>query len=193
MFIRATLLAAALATAGLAQAQAPSTPGKKELVARILQIQQPGIEGMARNLTEQPAMQVMQQAGQVLPRLPAERREAVARDIEADVRKYVEEATPIVRDRAVKIAPGTYGALLEERFSEEELRQVVSILESPVNKKLQALFPEIQRAMGEKLIAETKGEVEAKLRALQQSVATRLGIAPAAGASAPKAAAPVKK
>lgn len=193
MFIKATLLASALALAGLAQAQTASTPAKKELVARILQAQQSGIEAMARNLTEQPAMQVMQQVSPMLQRLPAERREAVARDIEADVRKYVEEATPIVRDKAVKVAPATFGSLLEEKFTEEELKQVIAIFESPVNKKLQGLLPEIQRAMAEKIITETKGDVEPKLRAMQQSVATRLGVTPTPAASAPKAATPAKK
>ncbi|MDZ7590595.1 MAG: hypothetical protein U5L05_07865 [Rubrivivax sp.] len=140
---KALLIAAALAAASLAQAQAPApspkpTPpaaapsaAKKELVARVLQLQQPGIEAMARQLAEQPARQLLQGASQGLQRLPAERREAVARDIEADVRKYIEEATPIVRDRAVALAPTTIGPLLEERFTEDELRQVIAMLESP--------------------------------------------------------------
>ena len=192
--LKAICWAAAIAVAGVAQAQGAASPAKKDLVAKVLLLQQPGIEGLARNLTEQPAMQVMQQAGAALPRLPAERREAVARDIEADLRKYVEETTPIVRDRALKLGPSTIGAILEERFTEDELRQIVALLESPVNKKFQAAFPDMQRALAEKLVAETKPEVEVKLRAVQASVGQRLGIAPAA--SAPKAAAttaPAKK
>ena len=46
------------------------------------------------------------------------------------VRKYVEEATPIVRERAQKAAPGVMGALLDERFTEDELKQLVAWLES---------------------------------------------------------------
>jgi hypothetical protein len=190
------------AVAGFAQAQAqtqaPASPAKKELIAKVVQLQLPGVEGMARNLTEQPAMQMMQQAGPAIQRLPAERREAVARDIEADLRKYVEETTPIVRDKAVKLAPSTVGALLDERFSEEELRQIVNLLELPVNKKFQSMFPEMQKALGEKLVAETRGEVEVKLRVLQASVGARLGMAPGGAASAPAAkgtapASPTKK
>ncbi len=197
-FVQTTALATALATAGLAQAQAPApaaaSAAKKELVARVLQLQQPGVEALGRQLAEQPAMQLMQQAGVALQRMPTERRDALARDIEADVRKYVEEARPIVVDRAVKLAPTTIGPLLEERFTEDELRQIIGILESPVNRKFQQLAPEMQKAIGEKLIAETRGEVEVKLRALDQTVAKRLGIAPAQGAaSGAKPAAPAKK
>jgi uncharacterized protein len=190
MMLKVTLLAAMLALAGSAHAQ--SSPAKKELVAKILQLQQPGVEALASNLTQQPAAQLMQQAGPVLQRMPAERRDALARDIEADVRKYVEEATPIVRDRAVRLAPTTIGPLLDERFTEDELKQIIAILESPVNKKFQGLFPEMQRAISEKLIAETRNDVEIKVRALQTTVAARLGVTPQA-ASAPKAGATTPK
>ena len=145
---------------------------------------------MARSLAEQPAMQIMQQAGQALQRLPAERREAVARDIEADLRKYAEEAVPIVSARAVKLAPGTIGPLLEERLSEDELRQVIAMLESPVIRKFQGMAGDMQKALTEKLVAETKPDIEPKVRAMQQVVAKRLGL-PAQPASAP--AAPAKK
>jgi uncharacterized protein len=185
--------------AGLAQAQGPASPAKKELVAKVLSLQQGGVEALARNMTEQPAMQIMQQAGQVLQRLPAERREAVARDIEADLRKYVEETTPLVRDKALKLAPSTIGALLEERFTEEELRQVIAMLESPVNRKFQSMTGDMQRAISEKLVAEARPDVDPKVQALQQSVAKRLGMSPTNGANpgegkpAAKPAAPSKK
>ena len=182
--LKAVVLVAALAATSVSHAQA--TAAKKELVAKVLKLQQPGIEAMARGMAEQPAMQMMQQAGAALQRLPAERREDVARDIEADVRKYAEETVPLVRERANKLTPSTIGALLEERFTEDELRQVIAILESPVNRKFQSMAPDMQRAIGEKLIAEVRPLVEPKLRALDQSMGKRLGLTPPAGASAPK-------
>ena len=184
----AALLAAAALLSSPAQAQAPALATKAELVARVLQLQQPGIEAMAKQLAETPAMQLMQQAGQALQRLPAERREALARDIEADLRKYADEAVPVVRTRAVKLAPTTIGPLLDERFNEDELRQVIAMLESPVIRKFQGMAGEMQKAISEKLVTETKGEIEPKVRVMQATVAKRLGIAPAPvnGASAAK-------
>jgi hypothetical protein len=118
----------------------------------------------------------------------------VARDIEADVRKYFEESVPIVATRAVNLAPSTIGVLLEERLTEEELREVITILESPANRKFQQLAPDMQRVIGEKLVAETRGEIETKVRALDQTLVRRLGLTPpAAPASAPRPAAPAKK
>ena len=197
MLFKTTLVAGALVLSAFAQAQtaAPSA-SKKELLNKLMQYVQPAVEGLSRQMTEQPAMQIMQQAGAVLQRVPAERRDAVARDVEADVRKYVEETNPLVRDRALKLAPSTIGVLLDEKFTEEELRQVLAILDSPVNKKFQGLLPEMQRALGEKLVAESKTEVEARLRTLQASVAGRLGVPVPGAASAPPpkaATAPGKK
>ncbi len=182
--LKVLVLAAALAATAVAHAQ--TSAAKKELVAKVLKLQQPGIEAMARGMAEQPAMQMMQQAGAALQRLPAERREAIAKDIEADLRKYADETVPMVRDRAVKLAPSTIGSLLEERFTEDELKQIIAILESPVNRKFQSMAPDMQRAIGEKLIAEVRPLVEPKLRALDQSLGKRLGLTPPAGASAPK-------
>lgn len=194
--IKHTLLALALAVSSLAHAQgAPqgnASAAKKDLIARLLVLQQPGVEATARGLVEQPAMQLLQQAGMALQRLPTERREAVGQDIQADLRKYVEEATPIVRDRANKVAPTTLGAFLDERFSEDELKQIVALLEAPANKKFQAAFPDMQRVLTEKLVADTRGEIEPKLKAVQASVGQRLGVAPATAASAAGKAPPKK-
>src|SRR3954453_231713 len=112
---------AASAAAAEAPAPAPGSPAKKALVAKVLALQQPGIEAMARQMTEQPVVPMLQQAGAVIQqRVPPERRDAVAKDIQADARKYVDETTPLVRAAAVKLAPTTIGVLLEERFTEDE-------------------------------------------------------------------------
>ena len=184
-----------LALATVAGAQTPAS--KKELVAKILQLQQPGIETLALTLAQQPAAVMMQRAGNVLQaRVPADKREAVAKEIQADLKKYMDEAVPVVRDRAVRLAPTTIGTLLEERFTEDELKQLIAIIESPVNRKFQQLGGEMQKSLSDKLVLETKGSIEPKIRALEQSVAARLGIQAspdAAPASAPAAArAPAK-
>jgi hypothetical protein len=171
--------------AAAAKPALPTSPAKKALVAKLLQLQQPGVEAMARQLAEQPALQMLQQSRPALQRLPAERREAVAKEIQADARKYAEEATPIVRDRAVKLAPTTIGTILEERLTEDELKQIIAILESPANRKFQAMAGDMQRALGEKLVAETGPLIEPKVRALEQSMRTRLEI-PAGTGITPK-------
>jgi hypothetical protein len=196
------ILAALLLAAGQmasAQTAAPSSPAKKELVQKILLAQQPGIESMGQQLAEQPAARLMQQVGPALQqRVPAEKRDAVTKEIQGDFKKYTDEAVPIVRERAVKLAPSTIGAILEEKFTEDELKQILATLESPVNRKFQSLGGEMQRSLGEKLVADTRPLIEPKVQTLERSIARRLGIEPPpasgpAAAPAPKASAPAKK
>lgn len=174
------------------QAQTAST--KKELVAKVLLLQQPAIEQAAQALAERPAAQMMQQAGMALQsRVAEDKREAVAKEIQADVKKYVDEAVPLVRERAVKLAPSTVGALLEEKFSEDELKQLIAIIESPVNRKFLQLGGEMQKVLLDKLLAETQGAIEPKVKALELSIGKRLGLPAPAAVVAPKAAKPPAK
>jgi uncharacterized protein len=193
------IVAALLTGATLAHAQtasAPSSPAKKELIQKLMVLQQPGIEKLASNIVEQPAMQMMQAAGRALQQqVPAEKREAVGKSIEADVRKFVDESVPFVRERALKLAPSTIGATMEEKFTEDELKQLVAWLESPVNKKYTQLGPEMQSSFTQKLVAEARPVVDPRLQALEAKVRASLGVpvtAPA-GSAPTKAAAPAKK
>lgn len=194
LIVTALLTGAAMAHAQTTPAT-PASPAKKELVQKLMTLQQPGIEGLARNLVEQPAGAMIQAAARALQQVPADKRDAVGKSIEADIKKYVEETNPIVRERAVKLAPSTIGAAMEEKFTEDELKQLVAWLESPVNKKYAQLSPEIQKNFTEKLVAEARPTVEPKLQALETKVRASLGVPAAAPAgSAPaKAAAPAKK
>jgi hypothetical protein len=188
---RKTLLILAIAAA-CTSVQAQSTPAKKEYVARILKAQQPGMENMAIDLVQDAAGNLMSRAGSALQqRVPADRQEAVGKEIGNDVRKFVDETTPLVRDRAVRLGPTTIGSMLEEKFTEDELKQVATIMESPAFIKFQSLGGDMQKALVEKLLVETRPVVEPKLRALEETVGKRLGVtASGAGpATGPRAAA----
>ncbi|MBC7380922.1 MAG: hypothetical protein H7346_26290 [Burkholderiaceae bacterium] len=172
-------------------AQAQTTPAKKELIAKLLVVQQPGIEALARNLAEQPAAQIMQAASNVLAtRVPADKREALGAAVQADVKKYVDDAVPVVRERAIKLAPTTIGPVLEEKLTEDEIKQVIAILESPAFAKYQNLQGEMQNALTVKLVAETRPLIEPKIKALDLSIARRLGLADASGNPISPAATP---
>lgn len=174
-------------------ASAQTAGGKKDLIAKILQIQQPAIEAMSRGMAEQPAMVLLQRAGSVMQqRVPPEKREAMGKEIQADARKYVDEVLPLIRDRAVKLAPTTVGTLLDERFTEDELKQLVSVLENPAYRKYQQMDGEMTRSLQAKLVNELKATLEPKFKTFELAVAGRLGI-PATAPAAPTTARPPAK
>src|SRR3982750_4493892 len=99
--IRCRVLVAALALAsGAAGAQVTTStttsPAKKELVQRFLKVQQNDIEGAARSLVEQPAAAMMREAGLAMQQqqMPPEKFQQLGKQIEAEVKKYVDEAYP---------------------------------------------------------------------------------------------------
>ena len=189
--MRSLIMVALLAGAALAHAQ--GTNAKKELVAKLLQSQQAGLENIARSIVERPAMQMLQAAGQALGQVPPDRREAVGNQIKTEVNKFVDESVPVLRERALKLAPSTYGAALEEKFTEDELKQLVAWFESPVNKKYQQALPDLQTAFVQKLIADGAPVLDPKLGALQEKVRGLLGVAaPGAPGSAASGAKPAK-
>jgi hypothetical protein len=173
-----TAALALFAAATLAQAET-----KKELVQKVLLLEQPLFENISRSIVERPAAQLMQAAGQALQtQVPPDKREAVGKSVQTDVKKYVDEATPLLRERAIKLAPSTFGAALEEKFTEAELKQLIAWLESPVNKKFQQIGAEMQGSFVQKLAAEAAPLLDPKLQALQQKLRTTFS---AAAASAP--------
>ena len=183
----ATATASAQVTTGAASAPAaPSSPAKKALVQRILALQQSEVETFARGVVERPAAQMMRDAGLAIQQqVPLDKREATGRAIEAEVKKYVDESYPLVRERALKIAPSTIGAVLEARMSEDELRTLLAWLDSPTNKKYQQVALDVRNAFAQKLLADMPALLDPKLQALDGRIRVILGVPSANGAAAP--------
>ena len=186
-----TTLAGAASLCAAQGASAPASPAKQALVQRALQLQQPGIEGIGNALANQTAQQVLQVAGQAVGRVPAESRQAVGTELQADVRKFYDEIAPVLRASAIKLAPSTIGSALEEKLSEDELKVLIAWLESPVNRKYAEIAGESQQALGQKLVTDTRPQIEPKLKALEQAMSARLNAA-GAGPTAPAPAAAPK-
>jgi hypothetical protein len=169
----------------VAQAQAPA---KKELVSRMVQAQQAGIENIGKMLAAQTSQRALAVAGRVVQRMPADKRQAAAKDVQAEVKQFYDEVEPQLRERAAKLGAPTLSPIYEERFSEDELRQIVAWLESPVSKKFQQVDAEAAKALAQKVVADMRPSVEPRLKALEKTVADRLGVqaGSAAAASAPK-------
>lgn len=185
------LVTAALAGSSLAMAQ-----DKAAMIKQFVELQRPGVESLARGLVEQSSAPIAQAGSQYLQtQVPAEKREAAAKAADVELKRYFDEAYPIVRDKAVQLAPAALSPIMEQTFSEEEMRQLLAWISSPLSKKYQEINPKLQTALTEKLVAETRATIEPKMVALDASVAKALGAPTNAGgaAKAAPAKAPAKK
>jgi len=169
MNFRQTAWAAVAATLALSAFSAHAD--KKEQVQKILAAQQPALEDMARGVAEQPARQLAGGARQILVQVvPEDKREATAKQVDAEIKKYLDSAVPSVRASATKLSPTTIGPMLEERFTEDELKQLASMLESPILKKYQSSLPEMSNALLEKVVDDARPAVTPKLQAAEGNI-----------------------
>ena len=175
-----TLAMALLALAMIAPTQAQT---KKELAAKLVELQKPAIEGLGSRLAGQEAQRFLQAAGAQMGRVPADKREAVGNEVQADVKKFHDEVEPLLRERAIKLAP-SLAPMLEERFSEDELKQIIAWIESPASRKFGQFSGEFGNSLAEKLVADARPAVDPKIKALEASVTKRLGLTPAPAAAA---------
>jgi hypothetical protein len=174
-------------------ASAPTSVAKKALIQNILQMQQPGFEAAARQLTEQSVAPIEQQVSMALrTRVAEDQRKVVAAQVEGDIKAFVDAVGPQLREISLRVAPTTVGTILEQNFNEDELKQLIDLLQSPVSRKFNQLAPQMQQALAQKIIDEAKPGVTPKLIALQETLMRRLGIAAPGAASAPTAAASAK-
>ncbi|WP_431052116.1 DUF2059 domain-containing protein [Roseateles sp. L2-2] len=189
--IQAGAIAASLLASPVVFAQKADSPqSKKDVIAKILKIQQPAIEALTMGVLSRPVNELAAKAAPALRNVPEAKREATAKQIDADLRKFLEDnAKPLV-DKGMKLAPSTMGVALDEKFTEDELKQLLAWLESPVSKKFAESSQELQSLYTKKLIDDNGKQLDEKFTALQQNVAKQLGLdagpPPAGGASAPK-------
>lgn len=170
--IAITLIVAASA-ASAAGAHKPIPQAKQELVQRVLQLWQ--VDILAQSMLQEPVTDAVGQARAVIQgRVPTERRDATMRDVASEAKKFLEENGPVVRASAQKLIPSTVAPMLAEKFTEDELRQIIAMLESPVKKRFEELVPEMQKALGEKLAAESRPVIDPKLDDFRQRISARL-------------------
>lgn len=168
---------------------------KKELIDKLLVLQQPALESAARSITEQQPMQLAATAQKmIVQNVPEDKRLATAKAVDAELKKYVDTAAPIIQASAKKLANSTMSPLLDEKFTEDELRKVIAILESPELKKFQTVLPEMTEKLLEKIIADARPGVDPVLNKTVNNVRQILQTASNAKATAaPAKPAPAKK
>jgi hypothetical protein len=190
---RGLALALSLALAA-GTALAEPSPAKKALIDKIVALQQQGLaDGLSTNIIQGPLSQLMQAGRAALQQVPQDKREATAKAMDAELKKFVDENLPYLKDKISKAVPATSSALLDERFSEDELKQVLAWAESPVSQKFGLASVELQKAVAQKVMSEAGPTLDGRFKALNANIAKQLGLATPGAATKPAASAPAPK
>lgn len=168
--IRQSALAVTLACfslAGFAQSH-------KELAQRAYGLHQNAVDNIAKVTAAQTMQQLMQGMGAALGKVPQDKREALSKELEPELKKFHQDLESTLRERNQKLAPAVLLPMFDEKYTDEELKQIIAWMESPVSRKYQVTGNEMITALQQKLVAETKATVEPKIRALQEKVQAKL-------------------
>lgn len=187
---RALALAALLALSGIAAGQAwgqassaaasaPISPAKQALVKKVVDLQMPGIDGFARSVLRETIAPLLTTANQLLnAQVPADRRQATRKAIEDEVKKYFDSSDALMRERTRAAANDLLPAAIAQQFSEDELRQLVAWLESPVSRKYVQLQPQVQQAIGRKVVTDVRQVLQPRASELEKAVVRHLNLKP---------------
>jgi uncharacterized protein len=171
MKLTKTVWAAVMATALAATSLTAHAQSRKELVQKLVAVQQASLEATARGLAEAPARQLVGAAQPILAQaVPPEKREATGKAVDAEIKKYLDAAGPIVRASTNKVSQGAVLSGIEGKFTDDELKQLVTMLESPVLKKYQGMLPELSKNLVEQAVADARPQVDPKLQAAQENI-----------------------
>jgi hypothetical protein len=177
--IQRTFLCAAAAAALVlnvaahAQGAAPVDPEKQKLIDHLLTVYHPETRVILE--AQRVGTNALEQASFGLQgRVSKQRQEQAMKDIGTDVQKYVDTATPLVQGSAKKLVAPSVGPILAQNFTNDELKQLIAIFESPVNSKFQKIVPDMERAVGEKVSSDVGPELNKEITTLKTSVGMKM-------------------
>jgi uncharacterized protein len=144
---------------------------KKALIQKAVAAQQGSLDELARSLVEQPARQMGALSRQVIGQaVPTDKQEATFKQVDAELKKYVDGALPLAKASANKAGKAALADMLDKKFSDAELTELVGILESKVLKKYQGMMPELTNTLAEKVAADARPAITPKVQATEAAV-----------------------
>lgn len=164
---------AAAASAPAAAASAPLSASKRALLEKLLSLWHP--EQVAIVMAQRPAAEAVQSSRIALQgRVSGERLDTTVKSIAADAQRYVDEVTPVAQAAGAKAAQEVALPMLAESFTEAELKELIALMESPVRRKFEGLVPKVEAAVGTRVATEAGPQIQPKLDAMKQEVASKL-------------------
>jgi len=149
------------------------SPAKQALVQRVLD--KMGLESVGLQMLQAPVADMLRQSRVVVQsRVPADKQDATMKDITAEATTFVEQESAGLRTSTRAIVQSSVAPLLAQKFSEEELKQLAGILESPVLAKFESVVPEMKKAVGDNVAKANAAQIQPKMTALQNRVGLKL-------------------
>ena len=194
----ATLAIASLALSAAVNAQ--TADPKLEWATKAVALQQgPELERLVGQLADSATQDILQNWGPKLQSNVAPAKMEQAKEgLNAELKKYFDDVSKTINGKVGKVSSSALIPAYMERFSLDELKQIVAFFESPAIQKYQSAAPELGSLFVKQLIEETNADVMARTRQFDDAATKIVGAgpankAPAAAPNADKSKPPAKK
>jgi uncharacterized protein len=170
---------------------AQTTDAKRQLAARAIAAQEgPEMNNMLTQLAGSATQQVMAGWNERVDKMPAAKQQGAITAIDSELKKFNDDALKLITAQATKARANALLTAYTERFSEDELKQLVALMEAPVFKKYQTVAPELGSAYIKAIVEGTRSDVIERSKVFE-AAATKIVDSAAPAQAAP--AAPAKK
>ena len=140
---------------------------KRTLATKLAQLQQKNDkDAITEQLTASAAQPlIIRWSQEVEKSVPAARQQEVRTKLDAELKKFTDKTEKNVGAQVASAAEAALVPVFMEKLSEDELKTIVTYLESPASTKFQNLGGEAGNAWAMKIIEATKGAVESDAKA----------------------------
>ena len=181
----AIFFAASLAISTPASAQ---NDAKRALAVKLAQLQVKSDGGaIAEQLTASAVQPLLASWSQRLDEtVPPARQKEVRDKLDVELKKFADNTQKSIEAQVAKSGEAAMVPVFMEKLTEDELKTIITYLESPVSAKFLALGPDATNAWAKRVIDATKPAVEGGARNFDAAATRIVGAATGASGSAPK-------
>lgn len=110
-----------------------------------------------------------------LEKMPAARQKVAIDQLDVELKKFNDDVVRLIKTRNERISLDVLVPAYSERFTADELKQLVAFLESPVIKKYYSASPHMANLLAQKLDAATSSDVQARAKEFDTRAARIVG------------------
>ncbi len=176
--IAAKLIAAcAICYGASSPVYAQTTDAKRPLAVRAVAAQEGAeMDRMLAQLADSATQQMIGNWDERVANLPAAKQQGAIAALDAELKKFNDDTLKLITAQAPKARNEVLVGAYAERFSQDELKQLVALLEAPVFKKYQTIAPELGNLYVKAIVDGTRDQVTARSKVFDTAAAKIVGV-----------------
>ncbi len=134
------------------------------------------MDRMLAQLADSATQQMIGNWDERVANLPAAKQQSAIAALDVELKKFNDDALKVITAQAPKARNEVLVSAYAERFTQDELKQLVALLEAPVFKKYQTTAPELGSMFVKAIVDGTRDQVTARSKVFDAAAAKIVGV-----------------